>query len=142
MKKTSVEKILVWSVSTVLLLTAILSVHIYIVTRPKISDAKAIAMARIDFKQDIKQADAEKITSWLYQQNGVDHVLCNEKTNIAVFSFYPAKANASDIVTKLKTNFNYKAERFVPAEGQIAAGCPVLPVSFTSKVQHFFSNIF
>ncbi len=141
MKKNTAKRALLWTVSTVLFLTLVLCVHIYIVTRPKV-DAQTIAMARIDFKEDIKQADADKITAWLYQQKGIDHVLCNEKTNIAVFSFYPAKANADNIVTNLKSNFNYNANRFIPTKEQMASGCPVASTSVTYKVYTFLSNIF
>jgi len=61
-----------------LFLVLVLAVHIYWVTRPKAPDANTKIMARIDIKQPITQADADKITTWLYQQKGIDHVLVND----------------------------------------------------------------
>jgi hypothetical protein len=60
-------------------IAVVLCIHIYIVAKPK-ADEQTIAMARIDFKQDINQEDADKITAWLYQQKGVDHIFINTKT--------------------------------------------------------------
>ena len=61
-----------------LTLTLVLVVHIYPATRPDYKKEQERVMASIDIKQDIAPDDAEKITTWLYMQKGVDHVLCND----------------------------------------------------------------
>ncbi len=78
-------------------LALVLAVHIYMVTRPR-TDVHARAMARIDLHQPIGRTDADSITAWLYRQKGVDHVLVNPKSAIAVFTFSPVLANAGQIV--------------------------------------------
>ena len=72
-----------------------------------------------------------------------DHVLCNDKTNIAVFTFHPVAANATNIVNNLKSSLNYQAERFMPTDEQIASGCPVISKSsVTYKVYNYLTSIF
>ncbi len=105
--------------------TTVLAVHIYQVTRPQITDAERIVMARVDFQQDISADDATKITEWLYANKGIHHVLCNAETNIAVFTFYPAQADANNIIADLKKAGNYKAERYLPSAAAMKSGCPV-----------------
>lgn len=118
--------------SVSLVLVVVLVVHIYMVTRPSREQMAQRVMARIDFKQDIAQTDADKITAWLYAQAGVDHVLCNAESDIAVFTFSPAKNNADKIINELKTN--YKAERYMPAASDMRAGCPVAMGSWSDKL--------
>ena len=91
------------------LLVAVLGVHIYLVTRPKPIDPNLVAMARIDIKQPIDQTDADKIVSYLDAQPGVNHVLVNPKTDIVVFTFFPARTTANQIVQNFKSAFDYKA---------------------------------
>ncbi len=127
--------------SVTLVLTIVLCVHIYIVTRPGKAAEEPRVMARIDFKQDISQEDADKIAAWLYAQKGVDHVLCNAGSNIAVFTFSPKLNDANVIVADLKSATSYKAERFMPSEQEMMAGCPVAAGSITSRVYNFFKSI-
>ena len=110
--------------------------------KPKPATDNTIAMARIDFKQNINQADADKITSWLYSQQGVQHVLCNQQTKIAVFSFYPAKVNADKITGNLSSALHYNAVRYMPSEKDMMKGCPVAASSFSYKVYDVMNKIF
>lgn len=126
MKKRTVLKVVGIGLSVLLFLSIILAVHIYMVTRPEAATNKTVAMARLDFKQNIQQADADKITAWLYQQQGIDHVLCNSQSSIAVFTFHPVKANADNIVESLRSTLHYKVDRFMPSKEDMKKGCPVL----------------
>ena len=142
MSKQIIKKILKWSGATLLLLVVVLGVHIYIVTRPKPMTANTLAMARIDLKQVINNYDADTITKWLYAQKGVDHVLCNPSSGIAVFSFHPIQTTANEIVNNFKAHMPYKAERFVPSAKDLQGGCPVAATSMTYKIYKFFEHIF
>lgn len=142
MKIKSLKKILVLFASITGILALVLAVHIYIVTRPQPPNAHTRAMARVDFKQNITSTDAAKITTWLYAQKGVDHVLCNSKTKIAVFTFFPLQVNANTIVDRMNSALSYKAVRFMPTKKQMAMGCPVAASSLTFKLYNFFKNIF
>jgi hypothetical protein len=141
MTKKTFKKIAAWTGYTMLLLVVVLCVHIYIVTRPQPLDPHTRAMARIDFKQDLTSNDSVLITTWLYQQKGIDHVLCNPKNDIVVFTFFPIQTTANKIVGDFKSSHNYKAERFVPTEAEIAAGCP-LSSSTTYKFYSFIKHVF
>ncbi|HMG82339.1 MAG TPA: hypothetical protein VK559_04845 [Ferruginibacter sp.] len=141
MTKKTFKKTAKWTGSIMLLLVVVLCVHIYIVTRPQPINAHTRAMARIDFKQDLTGNDSVKITAWLYQQKGIDHVLCNPKNDIVVFTFFPAQTSANKIVADFKSVNNYKAERFVPTEAAIAGGCP-MSSSTTYKFYSFIKHVF
>lgn len=142
MQKKTVKKIFIGTMSLFLLLTLVLAIHIYVVTRPKAADAHTLVMARIDIKNSIDQSDADKITTWLYQQKGVDHVLVNPKTHIVVFTFFPVKANGDQIVKNFQTSFNYDAKRYIPTEAEIQNGCPVVSNQATSKIYTYIKHIF
>jgi hypothetical protein len=143
MKKRTIKKIVIISLSSLLFLFAVLCIHIYVMMKPRPASEKTIAMARIDFKQDINQADADKITSWLYSQKGVQHVLCNQQTKIAIISFYPVKVNADKLTENLASSLNLKAVRFMPSQADMMKGCPAIASSsFSYKVYTFMNRVF
>lgn len=141
MKKIGFRKIAYITASITLTLTIVLIIHIFLVTRPDANKEQKRVMARIDFKQDIAAADAEKITAWLYMQKGVDHVLCNDATNIAVFTFSPEMNNANNIISLLISSTKYKAERYIPSQDDMRSGCPVVVGSITDKVYNMFRHM-
>lgn len=142
MKKGLLKKILLTTGSVFLLLVGVLCVHIYMVTRPKAPDMHTRAMARVDFKQEMTANDANKITAWMYQQKGVDHVLYNPASKILVFTFSPLTTTADEIVNNMKTSLNYNAVRYIPSEKEMSSGCPVASTSFTYKAYSFIKHIF
>lgn len=142
MKKKTWTRIAIAALSVFGLLVLVLAVHIYIVTHPKPMDAYTRAMARIDIRQPITQSDADKITAWLYEQKGVDHVLVNPKTEIAVFTFFPIQTTADRIVSDLKASLPYKAERYIPSAAAMKSGCPVASSSISYKICSWLKNIF
>lgn len=142
MKKGLFKKVLAGAGITFLLAVVVLSVHIYIVTRPKAPDANTLIMARVDFKQDLNKEDAAKITAWLYQQNGVNHVLCNPAGKLVVFTYYPVKTSAEQIIGKMNQSTSYTGKRFLPTQDQLASGCPVAYNSFSYQASKFFTHLF
>lgn len=138
MTKRFLKRLLLTSGSVILLLALILTVHIYLVTRRTPPDANTRAMARIDFKQDIDQQDSVTITKWLYEQNGVDHVLCNPSARLVVFTFRPLKTSADRIVSKFRLALPYHAIRFMPDKEALKDGCPVAQTSITYKIYNLF----
>jgi len=142
MTKKVVKKIFLYSLSVFLLLIVVLGIHIYMVTRPKAPDAYTRAMARIDIKQPINTEDCTKIGTWLHQQKGVDNVLVNPQTAIVVFTFFPIKTTANQIVHDFKAALPYKAERFVPTAAELQGGCPVASTSATYKIYNFLNHLF
>lgn len=123
-------------------LTVVLAIHIYWVTRPQPISPNKIVMARIDIKNPLNQEDADKIQTWLYQQKGVNHVMINPKTQIALFTFYPAKASGDQIVHNFQTAFNYDAKRFVPTQEELDNSCPALPATITQQISSFVKHTF
>jgi len=139
MEKKTRKRIWLSAGGIILLLTAVLCVHIYVVTRPG-QQPDRLVMARIDFKEDIDANDATKITEWLYAQPGVNHVLCNDKSNIAVFTYSTAKNDANHIVAAFRDATGYRADRFMPSEADMRSGCPVNYGSTMSKITGLFKG--
>jgi hypothetical protein len=142
MNKEALKKILLIAGGIFVCLSLVLAVHIYIVTRPKAPDANTRIMARVDIKQPINQQDADNITSWFYKQEGIDHVLVNPQSGIAVFTFFPVKTSANLLIDGFTSAFHYNATRFMPSKEEMQAGCPVLAQSLTSKLYNAFKHIF
>ena len=143
MKSKLLKKTLIRSASVVLLLVAVLCVHIYFVTRPQSPTAATLAMARIDINQPITREDADNITTWMYRQQGVDHVLCNAAMDNIVFTFHPALVDASAIAQQFRTALHYEhAVRYIPTDKEMQGGCPVASTSYTYKIYSFFRHTF
>ncbi len=142
MKRKTVKQILLWGGSIFLCLTVVLAVHIYMVTRPKAPDAHTRIMARIDIKQPLSQQDADKISSWMYQQQGVDRVMVNPQSRIVVFTFFPVKTSATDIVHNFKMALHYPGDRYLPGAEEMKQGCPAMGASFASKITSIVKYIF
>jgi hypothetical protein len=119
---------IVWTISVVVVMLAFaLAVHVYMVKRPRVADARSLVMARIDLHQPIGRTDADSISAWLYRQKGVSHVVVNSQRAIALFTFMPAKNNANGIVRAFKASLPYgKAERYQPSAEMMNSGCPVM----------------
>lgn len=122
-------------------LVTVLCIHIYVVTHTDKPNDKTVAMARIELKQVVTQQEADAIGGWLYKQEGVDHVLCNPVAGLVVFTYYPARQSADQIVSNFKSTFTYpNAIRYLPGEQDLKKGCPVATTSITYKVYSFFRN--
>lgn len=141
MQKRTWKRIALTAAGILMLGIVVLAIHIYVVTRPRV-DANTRIMARIDIKQPIDNSDADRITAWLYQQKGVDHVLVNPQSDIAIFTFSPMQNNAAQIVSDFKRDLHYSADRYLPAADDMKGGCPVASTSATYKVYAFIKSIF
>ena len=142
MRKRTRKRIAMGILSVFALLALVLAIHICIVTRPKAADPDLRVMARIDIRQEIGAADSAVITAWMYRQNGVDHVLCNPKSNIVVFTFFPARTSAGRITGDFNSRLPYKGKRYLPGPEEMKGGCPVASTSAAYKIVKFFKGIF
>lgn len=141
MKTTTVKRTLIGCTALFILLSMVLFVHIYMVTRPKVADEHTKAMARIDIRNKISTADADKMAAWLNKQNGVDHVMCNAANQLVVFTFFPSKINADQVTENFKTQFQLNAVRYKPTEKELLKGCPISNKT-SNKVYQFFKETF
>ncbi len=142
MLKRKWKKIAVTAGSVLVLGTVVLAFHIWWVMKPRV-DATTRIMARIDIHQAIVPAEADRITAWLYQQKGVDHVVVNPKVDIAIFTYSPLVNNANVIAASFRRDLSYSgAVRVMPSESAMASGCPVAATSFAYKAYKFMSHIF
>jgi len=125
MQKRTWKRIALAALGVFVLGVGVLAIHIYVVTRPRV-DADTRVMVRIDLRQDIGQADADRITAWLYQQKGVDHVLVDPRSDMAVFTFAPVSNDANRIVGDFSAQTSYRrALRYMPSKKEMQGSCPV-----------------
>jgi hypothetical protein len=100
-------------------------------------------MARIDLHQKIGRTEADGITAWLSRQKGVDHVLVNPGTAIAVFTYSPMTANPGMIIKAFRDSLPYsKAERYLPASAEVRRGCPMTAMPVTNGIYQFLKHLF
>ncbi len=100
-------------------------------------------MARIDINQPMGQADADKITAWLYRQKGVDRAVVSPKPGIVLFTYAPLKNDGDVITQEFRKDLAFShAVRIKPTESEIANGCPVQGASFAYKAYNFMTHIF
>lgn len=142
MKGKLITKVLVYSGALPLLLTGVLAIHIYLVTRPKAPDASTRIMARIDIRKDINTAEAVRVTTWLYQQPGVDRVLCNEASAIVVFTCAPLQTHADQLTGDLGRELQLPVERVKPSAAEMKSGCPVPNGSHGYKLMAYLKQVF
>jgi len=141
MTKKFLQKILIRTALSLAVLTIVLGIHIYLVTRPSPPNAYTRAMARMDIRTPINSTDATVISKWFYQQKGVDHVLVNPKTAIVIFTYYPLHTSATAISSQFISSLPYPAVRFIPTAAQMSSGCPVAPRSPFFKIYQYFKNL-
>ena len=122
-------------------LILVLAIHIYLVTRPKAPDANTRIMARIDIKKDITSLEAAQITAWMYQQKGIDHVLCSPESAILVFTYSPLMINADKLTENFSTNFHLPVNRILATKEDMKNGCPVSTNSIGYKALSFVKKI-
>jgi hypothetical protein len=143
MKKSTIKRTLLWSVSVFLFLVLVLAVHIYVVTRPKVISPYSRTMVRIDMHQPINQHDADTIYSWLVKQKGMDKAYVNLKADKVFFLFFTTQNKGSDIVQNFKEQLHYdSAQRYMPTSAEYQTSCPVVAVQYTDKIARFFRHIF
>jgi hypothetical protein len=142
MLKRKWKKIAITAGSVLVFGIVVLAFHIWWVMKPRV-DATTRIMARIDIHQPILPAEADRITAWLYQQKGVDHVVVNQKVDIAIFTYSPLQNNGNVIADAFRRDLAYSgAVRVMPSESEMASGCPVAATSFAYKAYKFMSHIF
>jgi hypothetical protein len=122
-------------------LVIILAVHIYMVTRPK--STNMIQLSRLDFKQTIDSAEANKITGFVGHLPGVQKAYFNPADSVLIYGYIVGKQNSTTVYDDLMAYGHYKAVKFVVDPAMVAKGCPVFDKSsFTYRISAFLSKIF
>jgi|GEM_PF-623658 len=135
------RKIIKVSLLTLSVLVGILVVHIFWVTRTRV-DRHTRVMERIDLNEPIGNADAGRITGWLYRQPGVDHVMCNVSTSIVIFTYSPLQADGNALASGLSGSLGYpRAKRFMPTTAQLQSSCPFAS-PFSERATGYIKNLF
>ena len=120
-----------------------LAVHIYVVTRQPRANEHSRAMARIDLHQRIDRSDADRIARWLSAQRGVDRVLVNAGSRIAVFTYSPGLADPGAIARVFRDSLAYgRAVRYLPTAAEVKRGCPMAATPVTKGFYDFLKRLF
>lgn len=140
MTKRTIRRIGGMALGTLAVLCLVLGVHIYLMThRP--ADPNRVAMARIDVQQALDEDAAADITQWLYAQQGVEHVLCNPVSRIAVFSYYPARVDANELAARFNRESGYAGKRYVPDAKELMKGCPLAEGGVSARITQMYNKI-
>lgn len=139
-----IKKILLAGLSVFLILTTVLAVHIYQVTRPGTELVNAnLEMARIDFHSPIDSTSAHRVKSLTRSIEGVKHVYFNIPDGIMVYGFSSDITNGQEVFEKIMAQSRLKGERYEVSEEQLASSCPVInKSSLTYKIGNAFERLF
>lgn len=97
-----IKKVLIVCLSIFLVLTAVLAVHIYQVTRPKVEfNNSNLEMARIDFSSPIDSITAKQVKSQTLKIGGVKHAYFNIPDGILVYGFNSDLTNGQEVFEKI-----------------------------------------
>lgn len=139
------KKIVFLGASLFIVLLVAFAIDFYRVSTAAFSneDARARQLARIDFKQPIDSAEADAIRGFVKRQAGVDACFFNIPDGIMVYSFMVGQQTSDNIYHKVVALKNYKAEKYVVEEKDLAKGCPVMKDgSLTFKLYYYFRQLF
>lgn len=143
-----VKKVIKWTaigvLSTFTVLSLILAIHIYDVTRDKPVPHNAnIELGRIDFKASMDSIQAQEIKSQTYRILGVKHVYFNHTDNIMVYGFNSDLTNATQVYDQLKEQIAFEGDLYRVTEEQMASSCPVIDKSsITGRMGKAFESLF
>lgn len=143
-----VKKAIKWTIigalSTFTLLSLILAIHIYEVTRDKqVPHNASLELGRIDFISSIDSVQAQEIKSMTYRINGVQHVYFNYADNIMVYGFNSYLTNATKVYDQLKEQVAFEGDLYRVSEEQMASSCPVIDKSsITGRMGKAFESLF
>lgn len=101
-----------------------LCVHIYMVTHKAKTPFELTQLSRIDFKQKIDSAEANKIRTFIAMKDGVTSSYFNVKDGILVYTYLSDKQNSTNIFDKLITHGHYDAEPYKVNKTALSNGCP------------------
>lgn len=140
--KKIILKTTLWVSGITLLLFIVLCVHIYMVSGSK-KNVPTMQLSRIDFKQAIDSAEAQKIKSFIRRQEDVQAAYFNVKDGILVYTYQLGKQNSANIYQKLMDFGHYKAERYIVDDHAAQSGCPVMDKnSFSYKLAYYMAKFF
>lgn len=121
----------------------VLIAHIYVATHKNKNDQRHRQLSRIDFKQPIDQAEANKIRSFVAGMEGVDATFFNIQQGTLVYTYAEGRQTSENIFNQLIQFGKYKAQRYMVTSDQAANGCPVIgnDNSLKSRFTRFIANI-
>ena len=143
-----VKKAIKWTIigalTTFTLLSLILAIHIYDVTRDRQVPHNAnLELGRIDFTVSMDSVQAKEIKSQTYRIHGVKHVYFNHTDNIMVYGFNSDLTNATHVYDQLKEQVAFEGELYRVTEEQMASSCPVIDKSsITGRMGKAFESLF
>ena len=113
---------------TILFLSsALLLLGIYLYHLPgAIAAAKPqIQLSRIDFQEPVDALSANRIKGTILATSGVQQTYFNLPDRIVVFSHDPKIVSADAVLRKIRHQYAFQAERFLPDLPTKSSSCPV-----------------
>lgn len=101
-------------------------------------------LSRIDFKQTIDSAEANKIRSFVGHLEGIESTYFNVKDGILVYTYAVGKQTSINVYNQLINYGHYNAERYIVDASALKTGCPMMAdkKSFTYQISYYISKLF
>lgn len=143
MKRRTLLRVGIALFSLTLVLLVVLIAHVYTVTHQRKNDQRLRQLSRIDFKQPIDAAEANKIKSFVASMEGVDATFFNTSQGTLVYTYAVGKQTSDNVFKQLIAFGHYQAQRYMVTPGESAGGCPVMANddSFRSRFTRFIANL-
>ena len=142
MKKKWIIRSLIVLGSILLLLTTVLFVHIYMVTRPKGETHQNWQLSRIDFNNSLNDNEAAIAKKAIMEIEGVQHAYINKDHGTLVYAIETGSKPTSEVYAAFMQKGDFEAKPYVLKNGSNVEGCPVLDKNtLTYKVGTFFQNV-
>lgn len=144
MKKRKVIKTVVWCTCVLVVLLLTLVIHIAMVSKPKNLDNNTLQLSRIDFKQELDSAEAQKIRHYACSLPGVKNAVINLNQKTLVVGYLNTVQTADKLFKQIIEYGNYQAVKFVPVESAQNSGCPAGydTNSFSNKISSLINKWF
>lgn len=124
-------------------LVAVLAVHIYMVTKPKVGSISSLTLSRIDFPEKFDSLDGISIKEHLAKIEGIKDVRVNFSSSHIVCLYDRKEFSGSELVNMINFHFSQSAELFQPSEEMLSQSCPAIDKnSLTYKLGEFFQKSF
>ena len=123
--KKIIIRVVLCLVAVLVILSAVLAVHIYQVTRPSGNNHTNWQLARVDFNTPMDSVEAKTIRSYFYQIEGVKQAYVNAKEGNVVYAYTPGTLEQETVNTHLKSKTELPFEFYV-ANASGAEACPVI----------------
>lgn len=146
MKSTTRKRILKtfgWSLLTLVFLSALLIIHILLVTKPSNTTHVNWQLSRIDFESPLDSTNSREVTKAIRSIPGIKNIHLNKEKGTLIYSYEAGSKSSLEVFNQFITKVDIPAKPFIAPSMQEATGCPAMDkTSITYRFSTFIQNTF